>query len=175
MTTRTSPKATTRAATLAASAVLATAALLATSDTARAADGNAAATLSTGESLSPGDRLGTGDTHLVMQGDGDLVLYTAGAGGSAPQPRWRSGTTGEGNRAALRADGNLVVTAKDGGVLWESRTGGADCLHLPVTRLTVRPDGDMSILTMPNSEAPYVIRLWSATLGLQFPCGSATR
>ncbi|MFI1973444.1 hypothetical protein [Streptomyces cinnamoneus] len=146
--------------------------------TARAATfGDTAATLATGESLSPGERLGSGDTHLVMQADGDLALYTTGADGDGTDPRlrWHSGTTGEGNRAVLRADGNLVVTAKDGGMLWESRTGGDDCLHLPVTRLSVRPDGDMSILTMPNSEAPYVIRVWSAAAGPQFPCGSAAR
>lgn len=41
--------------------------------------------------------------------------------------------------------------------------------------VTVRSGGDMSILTMPDSQAPYVIRLWSASLGPQFPCGSTAR
>ncbi|MFI0976303.1 hypothetical protein ACH4SP_04640 [Streptomyces sp. NPDC021093] len=173
MTTRANHRVIARATSVAASVLLAATGLLATSGTAHAEQ--SAAALSNGESLSPGARLDGGDTHLVMRLDGDLALYTTGANGTDPQLRWHSGTTGEGNRAMMRADGNLVVVARDGNLLWESRTSSKDCPNLAVTKLAVQSGGEMSILTMPHSEAPYMIRLWSASFGTQFPCGSATR
>ncbi len=175
MTTRAHHSVTARAASLTASVLLAATGLLATSGAAHAEPNAARSALSTGETLSPGASLNSGDTRLVMQHDGDLALYTTGTGGTDPQLRWHSGTTGEGNRAVMQDNGNLVVTTQDGKSLWESHTDSKDCLHLPVTKVTVGSGGDMSILTMPDSEAPYVIRLWSSSLGLQFPCGSTAR
>ncbi|MEV4922887.1 hypothetical protein [Streptomyces roseoverticillatus] len=165
---------TTRAASITAAALLAATGLLATSGTAHA-EPTASDTLTNGGTLAPGARLDSGDAHLVMQRDGDLALYTSGANGAGQQLRWHSGTTGEGNRAELRADGNLVVTAQDGTELWQSRTGSTDCSHLPWTKLTVRSHGDMSILAGQDSEAPYYIPLWSASFGLQPSCGSSAR
>ncbi|MDT0453804.1 hypothetical protein [Streptomyces hesseae] len=167
----------TRTASVAAAALLAATGLLVTGGAAHAAVPVAASdTLVNGGTLAPGAGLTSGDTHLVMERNGDLALYTTDADGTqSQQPRWHSGTTGEGNKAELRADGNLVVTAPDGGALWQSRTGSDDCRHMPWTKLTIRSGGDMSILATTNSEAPYFVQLWSASYGLQFPCGSSAR
>ncbi|WKU48506.1 hypothetical protein Q3V23_33005 [Streptomyces sp. VNUA116] len=164
----------TRAASLTAAALLAATGLLAAGGTAHA-ERTASDTLANGGTLTPGAGLDSGDAHLVMQQDGDLALYTSGADGTGRQLRWHSGTTGEGNRAELRADGNLVVTAQDGTELWQSRTGSTDCPHMPWTKLTVRSHGDMSILAGQDSEAPYYVPLWSASFGLQPPCGYSAR
>ncbi|MFH8786783.1 hypothetical protein [Streptomyces roseoverticillatus] len=164
----------TRAASVAAAAILAATGLLAAGGTAHAVR-TASDTLTNGGTLAPGAGLDNGDAHLVMQRDGDLVLYTSGTNGADRQLRWHSGTTGEGNRAELRADGNLVVTAQDGAELWQSRTGGTDCSHMPWTKLTVRSHGDMSILAGQDSEAPYYVPLWSASFGLQPSCGRSAR
>lgn len=78
------------------------------------ASGRVAADLSTqrvevlqvGGSLLSGDSLATGDgsSNLLMQTDGNLVLYRGGI------PLWSSGTQGDvGAGAILQADGNLVV------------------------------------------------------------------
>ncbi|WP_424889358.1 hypothetical protein [Streptomyces sp. XH2] len=160
-----------RSVSVAAAAMLSATGLLATSGTAHAGS-TTSDTLTNGGALTPGAHLDNGDAHLVMQRDGDLALYASGADGSGGQLRWHSGTTGEGNRAELRADGNLVVTAPDGAELWQSRTGSADCSHMPWTKLTVRSHGDMSILAGQDSEAPYFIPLWSASFGLQPSCGA---
>ncbi|MFG2177471.1 hypothetical protein ACGFLS_01895 [Streptomyces abikoensis] len=184
MSLRTNRPTVTRTASAAAAVLLAATGLLATGGAAHAAVPTAiptaapaaSDTLANGGTLAPGASLTSGDTRLVMQQNGDLALYTTGADGAGDrQPRWHSGTTGEGNKAELRADGNLVVTAPDGGALWQSRTGNDDCRHMPWTKLTVHPGGDMSILATTDSEAPYFVRLWSASYGLQFPCGSPAR
>ncbi len=82
--------------------------------------GNGRALWSTGTSGT-----GTGN-RLVMQGDGNLVLY--GPGGQA---LWASGTAGTGsaNRLALQADGNLVVYAGSGPV-WANGAPGSDALSV---------------------------------------------
>ncbi|GHF54258.1 hypothetical protein GCM10010218_39380 [Streptomyces mashuensis] len=164
----------TRAASVVATAVLAATGVLVTSGTAHA-ERAASDTLVNGGTLASGARLASGGAQLVMQQDGDLALYASGANGAGRQLRWHSGTTGVGNRAELRADGNLVVTTPDGVQLWQSRTGSADCAHMPWTKLTVRSDGDMAILAGQDSEAPYFVPLWSASFGLQPSCGSSTR
>ncbi|MBK9038300.1 MAG: hypothetical protein IPL83_03905 [Bdellovibrionales bacterium] len=65
---------------------------------------------------------------LVMQGDGNLVLYQDGQGGGA---KWATGTNGKCTRclAAFQGDGNLVIYETDlkGSPLkdvFSSRTGG---------------------------------------------------
>jgi cell wall-associated NlpC family hydrolase len=76
--------------------------------------------------LQPGQRLYPGDIlyspshayRLVMQGDGNLVLY---AGGKA---LWSSKTNGHnGANAVMQGDGNLVVY-RAGKALWSSKTNG---------------------------------------------------
>lgn len=93
----------------------------------------------------------SGTYSLVMQTDGNLVLYhngvgaiwatgTDGQGGSsavlqddgnfvlytaASAPLWSSGTSGHGGSyLAIQDDGNLVVYAPGGAALWDSHTNG---------------------------------------------------
>ncbi|MGW4652696.1 hypothetical protein ACWEPF_39795, partial [Kitasatospora sp. NPDC004289] len=59
--------------------------------------------------------------RLVMQQDGNLVLYSKATGNA----RWSSGTWGHpGATAFMQGDGNLVVRASDGTALWASGTWG---------------------------------------------------
>ena len=58
--------------------------------------------------------------HVVMQGDGNLVLYDAGN-----HALWSSGTFGNpGAHLVLTNDGNLIIYSASGVVLWQSNTGG---------------------------------------------------
>jgi len=93
------------------------------------------------------DRLNSGDTlavggsitsqdgrfRLVLQGDGNFVLYWSG--GAA---RWATGTDGRAvSRAIMQADGNFVLYAPDGTAVWASGTVG----H-PGAFLTLQNDGN---------------------------------
>ena len=76
--------------------------------------------LASGETLQPGWFLesGNGTYRVVMQGDGNLVLYH---GGTA---LWSSRTNGDGGASAtMQGDGNLVVYY-DGVAKWNSGTAG---------------------------------------------------
>jgi hypothetical protein len=54
----------------------------------------------------------------VMQGDGNLVVYTSGG-----QPIWSSGTAGnEGAYLSVQGDGNVVIYSSGGGALWSTGT-----------------------------------------------------
>jgi hypothetical protein len=68
----------------------------------------------------PGD--GRGPYEMVVQGDGNLVIYEK-VGGAI----WATGTNGCGfivNKLVLQNDGNLVLYAADGQVMWYSNTYG---------------------------------------------------
>jgi surface antigen len=57
---------------------------------------------------------------MVMQGDGNLVLY-----GGGMRPLWSSGTAGSGaNRVVMQGDGNLVIYTPSNRAVWNSRTAG---------------------------------------------------
>jgi hypothetical protein len=59
--------------------------------------------------------------RIVMQLDGNLVVYTTGSG----QVLWASNTSGHpGAHAVMQTDGNLVIYAPNGAALWSSRTNG---------------------------------------------------
>lgn len=61
----------------------------------------------------------SGDFQLIMQGDGNLVLYDLSTGVA----RWATGTEGNsGNFAVFQTDGNLVVYSSSGQALWSSHT-----------------------------------------------------
>ncbi|MPY49685.1 protein kinase domain-containing protein [Streptomyces acidicola] len=85
--------------------------------------------LATGESVEAGART------LVMQEDGNLVIYDQDR-----KPRWAAMTKGEGNSARFQPDGNLVVYNRDGQPLWASRTNG----H-PGAVLVFQADGNVLI------------------------------
>jgi hypothetical protein len=60
---------------------------------------------------------GKGGTKLIMQADGNLVLYTGGG-----QPIWASNTGGKGQSfARMQDDGNFVVYIQ-GAPTWASNT-----------------------------------------------------
>jgi hypothetical protein len=60
-----------------------------------------------------------GSYRLIMQGDGNLVLY--GPSGAL----WASSTSGAGNWAVMQGDGNLVVYNSASHPLWATGTGWA--------------------------------------------------
>lgn len=86
-----------------------------------------------------------GSYTLVMQGDGNLVLYVRGGGA-----RWVSGTNKAGATAWMQSDGNLVIYSPSGGALWSSGTWG----H-PGSRLLVQDDGRGVIYS------PAGVALWA--------------
>ncbi|MEU7166555.1 hypothetical protein AB0A70_18205 [Streptomyces morookaense] len=78
----------------------------------------------------------TSDTaQLVMQTDGNLVIYD-----EFGNARWASNTVGSGWLAAFQTDGNFVVYTRSGHPVWASNTAG----H-PGSRLVVQNDGNVVI------------------------------
>ena len=93
-----------------------------------------------GQTLSAGQNMATcgatcGATlNLIMQGDGNLVLYQGGT------PLWASGTSGHpGAYAVMQSDGNLVIYLGPT-ALWSTGTNG----H-PGAYLSVQDDGNLVI------------------------------
>lgn len=72
---------------------------------------------------------------LVMQGDGNLVLYQQGF------PIWHTATNGRGGaRAAMQGDGNFVLYTASNGVLFHTFTNGR-----PGAYLAVQNDGNLVV------------------------------
>lgn len=90
-------------------------------------------TLWAGGSLSAGDELRAKDSRfrLVMQSDGNAVVYAAGVA------LWNSNTRGTGNRLSLSGSGQVSVRDKAGRVLWRA---GARASR---TRLSMQSDGNL--------------------------------
>lgn len=77
----------------------------------------------------------TSGVRLIMQSDGNLVLY------SGSKALWSTRTSGHpGARAILQSDGNLVVYGPTNQVLWYSHTSGHPNAHL-----WVQEDGNLVI------------------------------
>ncbi|MFJ6213882.1 RHS repeat-associated core domain-containing protein [Streptomyces sp. NPDC092296] len=75
--------------------------------------------LPAGTVLTGGQDATSPSARLVMQTDGNLVLYAISSG----EKLWQSGTAGHpGATATMRDDGALVVTGTDHAVLWTSGT-----------------------------------------------------
>ncbi|MEU3352889.1 hypothetical protein [Streptomyces sp. NPDC037389] len=82
------------------------------------------------------DQSVTSDTaRLVMQSDGNLVVYD-----EFGRARWDSRTVNSGWRAVFQEDGNFVVYTRSGKAVWWSGTAG----H-PGSRLAVQDDGNVVI------------------------------
>ena len=104
--------------------------------------------LRAGESLGIDQKLtsSNGKYTLIMQGDGDLVLYT-----ESNAPVWATRTQGKGAvRASLQEDGNLVLYTKDVErrfhrdapvAVWASHTSGEN------VRLILQDDRNLVIYT----------------------------
>ncbi len=72
---------------------------------------------------------------LIMQSDGNLVLYQNGVG-----PLWATDTLGSGaDRLVMQSDGNLVVYTPNDGPVWASGTVGESSI------LKLQDDGNMVI------------------------------
>lgn len=81
--------------------------------------------LSINQSISSPDK----QFSLIMQGDGNLVLY-----GLNHRARWASNTGGRGGvQAIMQGDGNLVVYDSSHRALWSSGTGGHPLAWLVVS------------------------------------------
>lgn len=82
-----------------------------------------------------------GEFKLIMQGDGNLVLYR----NSDNVALWSTQTHGNpGAEAVMQGDGNLVVY-RNGNALWSSVTHGN-----PGARLIMQTDGNLVIYTPSN-------------------------
>src|SRR5215472_581328 len=90
-----------------------------------------------GQQLSINDRLmpPTGRTALIMQGDGNLVLYRTDNG----KAMWSSSTSGQPvTYAIMQADGNFVCYDADGHAHWATGTNGN-----PGAYVIVQDDGNL--------------------------------
>jgi hypothetical protein len=88
-----------------------------------------------------------GRFSLVMQGDGNLVLYRSGG-----KPRWATGTDGRTvSRAVMQGDGNFVIYGPADAYIWDTATDG----H-PGAWLTVQNDGNLVIYD------PAGVPLWAS-------------
>ena len=86
-----------------------------------------------------------GDYSLIMQGDGNLVLYQ---GSTA---LWASNTVGSGaDEAILQGDGNFVLYTSSGTPVWASNTAGNTGAYLQVQN-----DGNVVVYSASGS------MLWS--------------
>ncbi len=86
---------------------------------------------------------------LVMQGDGNLVLY------SPSRATWSSGSYGNpGAFAVLQSDNNLVVYSAAGRPLWSSGTSTAPTVWTAYpTKLVLQGDGNMVLYRTTDSGA----------------------
>jgi cell wall-associated NlpC family hydrolase len=98
-------------------------------------------TLHSGESLSPGSALASPNHQyeLIMQGDGNLVLYHNGVA------TWSTGGQGAGSSLTMQSDGDLVVY-NGGSATWNSNTSG-----FPSAELTLQDDGNAVIYHAGNA------------------------
>ncbi|MGW0394975.1 hypothetical protein ACWDYJ_29695 [Streptomyces sp. NPDC003042] len=107
--------------------------------------------------LRPGQRLDSGASlvptpgkaELVMQPDGNLVVYLVGNPGGPKLPLWHSGTYGNpGAYALMQEDGNFVVYKKDGGPqtgggIWHTATYGDRATTY--ISASIRDDGQFTV------------------------------
>lgn len=94
--------------------------------------------LNPGQSLNVGQRLTSGNQQyfLIMQGDGNLVLYA-----SDGFPIWATGTDGSpANTAIMQDDGNFVVYSPGGQAHWATATDGN-----PGSWIIMQSDGNLVV------------------------------
>lgn len=105
----------------------------------------------TNSTLTPGQYMLSPDrsTRLVMQSDGNLVMYRAG------RPTWSSNTFGNaGAFFRYQGDGNLVVYSAAGRPLWVSGTATSFTVWPTMTtRLVLQNDGNLVLYRSNNVPA----------------------
>lgn len=100
--------------------------------------------LTPNQSLEKNNSLASSDERykLVLQGDGNLVLY------SPNRVLWASWTVGKGaERLIMQSDGNLVLYRADWTPVWHSNTGGKG-----LSNLLLQSDGNL--VTYPQTGSP---------------------
>jgi hypothetical protein len=114
--------------------------------------------LQPGEQLNVGEQLesANGRVSLVVQGDGNIVLYRDDG-----KALWASNTVGRGTQSlVMQGDGNLVAYATNGAV-WDSKTG------IPGTMAALQDDGNFVLY------APSGVPQWASNtvqhFGAQVP------
>jgi len=111
--------------------------------------------------LQPGQRLNSGwqiqspdrNYRMVMQSDGNLVLYT---GNTA---KWASGTSVANSDLEMQSDGNLVIYAPGHAAVWASNTAGKNG-----SVLFGQNDGNF-VLYAPGNVAVWSTNTASSSLG----------
>ncbi|MEY4630441.1 MAG: hypothetical protein RIQ81_561 [Pseudomonadota bacterium] len=104
--------------------------------------------------LLPGQSLGVNETltvttnagcrfELILQGDGNLVLYYNGTA------KWSSATVNQGGqRLLLQTDGNLVLYTAANTAVWNTRT-----FNQAISHLVLQSDGNLVLYRTNNSAA----------------------
>lgn len=95
------------------------------------------------EVLLPGQARHSSTTRLLMQDDGNLVVYRK----LVNVPLWASRTVGRGARAIMQSDGNFVIYDSNGRPSWATNTNGHPGAHL-----RVQDDGNV-VLYAPDGRA----------------------
>ncbi|MEV6400028.1 hypothetical protein AB0M39_35440 [Streptomyces sp. NPDC051907] len=85
--------------------------------------------------LSHNQSVSSDTARLVMQSDGNLVIYD-----EFNRARWASNTVGQGWTARFQTDGNFVVYTRSNRAVWASNTAGR-----PGSRLAIQDDGNVVI------------------------------
>ncbi|MFF4267225.1 hypothetical protein [Streptomyces virginiae] len=117
----------------------------------RSSEGGYASDLRPGQRLDSGQSLvpTPGKPELVMQSDGNLVVYATTYPGGPKLPLWYSGTYGNpGAYALMQEDGNFVIYKQGGGPqtgggVWHTATYG-DRANSYI-RASIRDDGEFSV------------------------------
>jgi hypothetical protein len=99
--------------------------------------------------------------RLVMQADGNLVLYRILATGGLTAT-WSTGTTGANNRVVMQSDGNLVVYNASNQALWQSHTFVAKTVW--DVAFAVQDDGNLAIYKS-TGDAAWTALWQSGTAG----------
>lgn len=99
-----------------------------------------------GEPIWSTDTAGTRPGRVIMQDDGNFILYNARG-----EPIWATETTVPDSRLVVQNDGSLVIRDPDGARVWQSGPGDA-LLYYPI-RVELRSTSDWSDLVIQNHGA----------------------
>lgn len=111
--------------------------------------------------LNAGDSWTFGNAHLVMQNDGNLVIYKKGTSTA----KWATRTNGSGaKRMQFQKDGNLVLYKANGAAVWSSKSTGKCSPHLNANEVIALQDDSNLVIYCdypPASLKPHFVALWA--------------